>query len=309
MPDVTGEAPDARPAMRLSPTAFFAIGLGSGLLGLLPWLITGARLPLQNLGRGTSTDMPFALLPFNQYYLLQIVALIVVGSAVAGVAGRTLAVRDVPFGTQSLVGGVLLVQLIAGVQASVVTAVLLESSTRAALYLSLVIAVLVVALLVGLLVLLQIARSQVPGATIGLSLAALVTPSWIGTALGDFFTYGSPELVPIVSLVLQWMPAVLVGVAIAWCGFRTAGRIAAVAVSLLALWIGPAFFAGVSNAAGTRALFSQPRELIDFGVSVFVSALRLPEVVLPSLVVAVAIGAAGNALLALRRHPSPVAPG
>jgi hypothetical protein len=62
----------------------------AALVGLLPWLITGIRRPLQNL-RATSTSpesMPVALLPFSQYALTLIVGLIVTGSAIAGVVAR-----------------------------------------------------------------------------------------------------------------------------------------------------------------------------------------------------------------------------
>ena len=49
----------------MGPWAWFGIGAAAATLGLLPWLITGARLPLQNLW-GTSTvpeEMPIGLLP------------------------------------------------------------------------------------------------------------------------------------------------------------------------------------------------------------------------------------------------------
>lgn len=48
-----------------------AIGAVSAVLGLLPWLITGMRLPLQNLwAADTAPDaMPIVLLPFSQYAL------------------------------------------------------------------------------------------------------------------------------------------------------------------------------------------------------------------------------------------------
>ena len=53
---------------------------------------------------------PLALLPFSQYYLTTIVALLVVGGAAAGIAARALAGRRPRFGTSALVLGVLAVQ-------------------------------------------------------------------------------------------------------------------------------------------------------------------------------------------------------
>ncbi|GAA5085016.1 hypothetical protein GCM10025760_03430 [Microbacterium yannicii] len=284
---------------------WFLIGAAGAVVGLLPWLVAGGRLPLQNLAVDQSTTaMPFVLLPFSQYFLLAIVALLVVGAAAAGIAARALAPRRPRFGTTALVGGMLMVQLVAAVQATVVTVRLLERSSRTAVYAGAVGAVIVVSLLVGLLVVLLIGRSPVPGATIALSLAAVAAPTWIGTALRDAMLLASNDVVQPMLFVLRWMPAVLVGCAIAWCGFRTAGRITAVIVSLAALWIGPAFFTAVSSAAGTRVLAPYPSEMVEYGIQVFLMALTMPELVVPPLVVALIIGVGGSLLLARLRRGS-----
>ncbi|MGA7149647.1 MAG: hypothetical protein WBX17_14320, partial [Microbacterium sp.] len=231
---------DRRP---LPAYAWFFIGAGGAVVGLLPWLLSGARLPLQNLDvNGSSLASPIAMLPFSQYYLVTIVALLVVGGAAAGIAARALAPRRPRHGTTALVIGVLVVQVLAAAQATVVTIDLLERSTRTLIYAGAVGAVIIVSLMMSTLVLLLIARAPVPGATIALSLAALVSASWVGAALREFMLLGPSDLVQVIMPVLRWVPPVLVGCAIAWCGFRTGGRIAAVVVSLAALWIGPAFF-------------------------------------------------------------------
>ena len=41
----------------LNAAVWFAIGAAGAIVGLLPWLVTGARLPLQNLGAGSAGDM------------------------------------------------------------------------------------------------------------------------------------------------------------------------------------------------------------------------------------------------------------
>ncbi|SIT86194.1 hypothetical protein [Microbacterium sp. RU33B] len=288
---------------------WFGMGVAGAVAGLLPWLVTGARLPLQNLAADPSTtETPFALLPFSQYFLTSIVALLVVGGASAGIAGRSLAAQRPRFGALALVGGVMLVQVVAAVQATAVTVASLEDSARSALYAGLVVGIILVSLSMSLLVLLLIARAQVAGATIALSLAALVSASWIGVALRDVMTVAPYELVQPILFVLRWLPPVLVGCAIAWCGFRTAGRVAAVIVSLAALWIGPAFFTAVSSAAGTRVLAPYPGEMAEYGIRVFVSALTMPELVLPPLLVAVIVGAAGSVLLRRLRRRDPQTP-
>lgn len=287
----------------LPVSVWFLIGAAGAIVGLLPWLVTGARLPLQNLASDqTTTATPFALLPFSQYYLTSIVALVVVGAAAAGIAGRSLTGRRSRFGTTALVGGVLLVQVVAAVQSSIATIGSLEESDRTLIYSAAVIAVIVVSIAVGILVLLLIARAPVPGATVALSLAAIVSANWIGVALRDVLMLAPYDLASPVLAVLRWMPAVLVGCAIAWCGFRTAGRIVAVIVSLAALWIGPAFFTTVSAAAGTRVLASDPAEMIQYGIQVFGMAVTMPELVLPPLVVALVVGILGALLLAAIRR-------
>ncbi|MCO4255463.1 hypothetical protein [Pseudarthrobacter cellobiosi] len=95
------------------------IGLLAGLLGLAPWLVTGAQLPLQNLwgAEVLPQQMPLSLLPLSQYGLTTLVALMTVGGAAAG-----LAVRRWPPARRRLIvwcaaGGVLAVQATVTVQA------------------------------------------------------------------------------------------------------------------------------------------------------------------------------------------------
>ena len=72
--------------------AFGAIGVGiaAAVFGLMPWLISGIRLPGQNLwADGTlSDDMPYALLPFSQYYILMLFGMIVLPGGIVGVGLR-----------------------------------------------------------------------------------------------------------------------------------------------------------------------------------------------------------------------------
>lgn len=282
-----------------------ALGAAAAVIGLLPWLVTGGALPLQNLG--VTPDQPLVLLPVSQYYLTSIVALLVVGAALAGLAARILGRRRPRFGGLLLIVGVLTVQIVAACQSLLTTRPLLERSSRADVYLFLVGAVIAVSVLTGALVLCLIAFAPVPGATIGLSLVALVTASWVGVALRDILTFGPDPATTVALFVFRWLPAVLIGCAIAWCGFGTVGRVAAVVVSLAALWIGPAFFTAVSAAAGTRVLAPYPGEMAAYGVEVFRAAFTNPEIVLPPIVLAAIIGVLGALLVPVlrRRRPGP----
>ena len=86
----TDVAEAAAPRRQLTVLWCFAIGVVAALVGILPWLVTGMRLPLEKLwGTSPSADaMPEAVLPFSQYMPTLIFGLIVTGSAIAGVAAR-----------------------------------------------------------------------------------------------------------------------------------------------------------------------------------------------------------------------------
>jgi hypothetical protein len=91
------------------------VGMASVVVGLSPWLVSGGRLPLQNLGAaGAAPDeMPFVLLPFSQYALTLIVAVIVIGSALAGGIVRVARRRRPGLSATPAVVGVLLIQVAA----------------------------------------------------------------------------------------------------------------------------------------------------------------------------------------------------
>lgn len=278
----------------------FFIGVGSALVGLLPWLITGARLPLQNLW-ATDTlpaDMPIALLPFSQYQLSVIVAIIVVGSAIGGLISRATGMK-----AGTVLSGVLLVQLGALVQTAFVVEQGLRPGVPSTVYLVALVAGTVVAILLGVLVLLLIARAPRAGAVIAFSIAGIALGSWLG---GLFFplnrlTFAS-DLTTVLGEITRFAPAVVVGAAIGWAGLRTTGRAIAAGVGILLLWIGPTLVTAVSAAAGTRILAPYPAEMLEYGMQVFMSALGMPELHLPVVAVALVVAAVGLLVGRLKRR-------
>lgn len=273
--------------------ASLAIGLGSGLFGLLPWILTGMRLPLQNLWAvGVLPDeMPVAWLPFSQYSVTYVLGLLVVGSAVAGIAARALRDRLPRAAPASIAAGLLFVQIVATAQALTVVGAGLRGGSEASVYLGSCVAVAVLGIGGGLLGFALVARGPRPGAVIALTFAAIASGWWISGFLASFGPQSS--LPSALAPVVAWIPPVLVGAAIAWGGIRTAGRIVAAVVSLLLLWLVPALVTGVQSAVGSRALLRSPLDLIDYGWAVFTAAATMPELVLPRLVVAIVVAAAG----------------
>jgi len=285
----------------LGSLVFLPLGAASAIVGLLPWLITGLRLPLQNLW-ATATmpaDMPIVLLPFSQYSAALLVAILWIGAAIAGIVGRAVPARHPVSAWFALTGGVLLVQLITIVQTSVTVSAGLREGRDSASYLGALVGLSVGGMLLGVAVTALIARAPRGGALFGMSSAAIALGPWLSGLVFPIngITSASP-LTSVLGEVVRFAPAVAIGAAIAWCGIQTVGRVIAAIVSLLLLWVGPTIITAVSAALGSRVLARYPGEMLDYAVQVFRSALGMPELWLP--VVALAAGVAAVGIVGLR---------
>ena len=280
---------------------FLPIGAASAIIGLLPWLITGMRLPLQNLWATAAppAGMPIVLLPFSQYSALLIVAMLLIGATIAGIVGRAMPARHPGPALVALMGGVLIIQAIATVQTAVTVSKGLREGTASTIYLAALVGGTVAAILLGVAVLALIARAPKAGAVIGVSIAAIAFSSWLSGLVFPIngIVTASP-LTTVLGQVVRYVPAVIIGVTIAWCGINTVGRVIASIASLLLLWVGPTLVTAVSAAIGSRVLAQYPAEMLDYGVQVFRSALGMPELWLPTLALAIAVAVVG--LVALR---------
>jgi hypothetical protein len=272
-----------------------AIGAAAAVVGLLPWIITGMRLPLQNLWAVDALPgaMPIALLPFSQYTLLAMAAMLVTGAAVAGLTARILRERLAPRGTLAVAGGVVLVQLVAIVQTSVVVRAGLRSDVEGRLYFGLVLAAIVVSVLLGLLTFWLIATRPRAGALVGFALGALAAAMWISALIVPLSSPSPSALQLSLLATARWIPAVLIGVAIAWCGLATVGRAVAAVGTLVMLWLAPAVTSAIGAAAGSRVYARMPAELLAFAGQVFVTALGVVTLSVLPVVVAIVIAAAG----------------
>ncbi len=273
------------------------IGAAAAIVGLLPWLATGMRLPLQNLWDAATPpeSMPIALLPFSQYSLIHLFGLIVTGSALAGIAVRAMVAPLPRRGFACLLAGVLSVQVVATAQSAVVVMGGLQDRIESTLYLAVLVAVCILSILVGALALTLIARAPRAGALLGLTIGAIGVSEWVSAVLRPFTTVGVEWAYSLAPLI-QWVAPVLVGIAIAWTGVNTVGRIAAAVASLILIWVTPALITGVANAAGSRVLAHDPPAMIEYAAQVFQMALFLPELALRPIIAAAVIAVIGLAV-------------
>lgn len=285
----------AHPPQWRGAFASLGIGLAAAVLGLLPWILTGMRLPLQNLWVVTvpPEQMPIAWLPLSQYTATIVLGMLVLGGAVAGLAARALAARLPARAPLSIAAGLLLVQIVAVAQSAQVLESGLRVGDEAAFYLLACIAVAVTGVLGGVLAFALVARAPRAGAVIGLVIGALATGWWLGALLPPFGVLSTEVAYGPLPGILRWVPAVLVGAAIAWGGVRTTGRVVAAVVGILLLWVVPALATGVTSAVGSRILLRDLPELFDYGWGVFRMALLMPELAAPPLIVALAVAAMG----------------
>lgn len=268
----------------MNPALAIAVGVGAGLVGLLPWLLTGARLPLQNfwLEDTLPEDFPLALLPVSQYYALLIVGLLVAGGVVAGLALRVLARRS-PRGWRFHLG-IGLVQLMAIVQSFWVTGqglgVFSTPHAGAVAYYYGMLAGTLVAAALAHLVLHLIGRAQKPGATIGWIVAAVPLTSW---AIALVLAGSGPGTVPsIVSQMQVWLPALIAGAALAWCGLSVAGAVRTWVLGILLTLTLPPLAQAIIVPLGTRNILGNVPEMISLAGRTFASSF--PSFLLPTFV-------------------------
>ncbi|WP_344065172.1 hypothetical protein [Microbacterium pumilum] len=270
------------------------LGVAAALVGLLPWLATGMRLPIQNLWAvETSPEaMPFVLLPFSQYSLSHVFGLIVTGSAAAGIVARAARPRLPRGGFALQFAGVLVVQIAATVQTAVVVRSGLQERPESTLYLAVLVTLCILSILVGAGALALIARAPRAGALIGLTIGAIAVSEWIGVTLRPL-TMMSVEWAYNVVGLFQWVTPVLVGIAIAWAGINTIGKIVGALASLVLIWVAPALMTGVGSAAGSYVLAHDPPAMIEYGLQVFQMALFIPELALRPIIAAVVVATIG----------------
>jgi len=281
-----------------------AIGFVSAALTLAPWLATGATLPLQNLWQSNvlPEDMPFSLLPVNQYYAVRVAVILIVGGVIAGLTLRFVRrAARVPSWSASV--GLLLAHGIAIVQSFVVVADGLglaqtRSDPRPLLYFGGMLGGTIVAALLAQGVFWLASRRAVVPVTLGLTLSAVPFAAWIVDAVTTLSPPTGPA--PEILLISRWLPPIIVGVALGWCGVRPPRRLGIWVISLAALWITPALFTSLWNALGMRVLDGDLQAMREVATQIFPLALSIGA--LPVLLALVLGGIITGAHMTIRRR-------
>ncbi|MBT2588343.1 hypothetical protein [Arthrobacter sp. ISL-95] len=289
-----------------------AIGFASAALVLVPWLLTGARLPVQNLWQYEVLpgDMPRALLPVSEYYALRIAVMLFIGGTLAGLAVRLLR-RLVEVPPWSAAVGVLVVHSIAIIQSFAVVADGLRLheprvDQRAVLYFGGLLGGTIFAVFLTQGVFWLATRKSVSVASLGMALSAVPFSLWIVDTASMLSSPGA--LPPEIPAIGKWLPAVLVAVVLAWCGLHPLRRLLVWITSLAGLWITPALFTSVGNALGMRVLNGDLSAMREVATEIFPLALGL---FLPPTLLALALATVltGVNMTIRRRRPAKHSPG
>lgn len=247
-----------------------------------------------------------AFLPLSQYQTTTIVALLTLGGALAGIAVRVWRPARRGLATGFAVAGMALVQGIAVVQAFTVLGAGLRGDSMAAFYFTGLLAGTLTAIAAAAVALLMLAARSKPVAALGAGLMAVPAASWLAAAA----TYlAGPAGVPLLlTLAWRWLPAVVVGLALAWCGVRPSVRLLVWAANLLLLWLVPALFTSINYVLGTRGSLGDLGEMGLLASQLLAATLGPDGGGGPTVALALGIGLVGAGALELRRrHTTPSA--
>ena len=299
----------SRPARAgLQAAVALLVGTIAGSLGLLPWWITGAKLPLQNLLASPvmPEQMPLALLPLSQYEILTLIALLTTGGALAGLAVRLWNPARRAIAMWCAVGGVLMVQVVATAQSFTVLNDGLAGGKLTDFYFFGLLACVILSIAASIVAqLLMGARSRAATA-LGVGFIAVPVTSWaVQWVVGVAGRSNMPLEVPTIA---HWIPAVLVGCTLAWCGFKPARRIIVWVLDLAFLWVIPAVFTAVQSVLATRAIAGDIAEMVLMGQQVLTAALGPDGGAGQTLLLAVGIGLAGAGIRAMTGRKNPERP-
>ena len=130
----------------------------------------------------------------------------------------------------------------------------------ARLYFAGLLAGVVLSLAAALIALLLVSSGSRALAALGVGLVAVPFASWLVEWVAA--VVGPLHIPAAVPTAARWIPAILVGCVLAWCGLRPARRAVVWLVDLVLLWVVPALFISVNYVLGTRVAAGDLQEML-----------------------------------------------
>lgn len=292
-----------------------ALAVAGFVLGLLPWLVHGARLPVSTAWPGHAVGAtPWVALPFSEYRADTLLALSALSGALAVLLPHVVLRRRLRPALPVVVGIVLALQLLALVQTVTAVGGGLADRAAGAVLVGVLAAIAVLGGLAGTAAGLLMARGGAVAGTLSATALVWLLPPWVSMLVAYGGGGPSPTQMSLVGLG-PWLAAVLHGLALARLGLGSGRRVAAWVGSLVLALVVPAvlialLYAGSSAHAGSTTGEGRA-ELLDSALDVAVSWVgwRLEQPwPLFLLVVIALVGAAVRARPGRPPHPAPGPP-
>lgn len=267
------EEPSQRSRDRRGSAGLVAGGSGAlaaWLIGALPWIVDGLRLPISSAWPTVDPeDVVRVALPFGENQLIGIFVATIVGGTVGVYIARLASQRKVPAwvgGLGAALGlGVALAQTLYAVQPLVVDGAEARLLTTALALLG------VSGILLGLFAGLSLVHRSAWWSPLGVALLAAALTSWsIDLLNGRGVTTTSWQLW--LNSHANWLVAVLLAAALLWTGWSPISRLVWWPLVVVALWVWPAvtaalFYVGVyarsgmGDGAGRAELIAATRDV------------------------------------------------
>lgn len=255
------------------------VGIVAAAVGLLPWLVTDMELPLLGIARiyHAPEQASVALLPLSHFYLMTTVAMVLVGSALAGAVTRLAATRDKTLSVRFVVTGAVAVQVIALVQAASTLNDGIQPTSQGDIYLLAISVAVIVAIAAGALVIVGLARGGVPATTLATTVGALALGPWISAAIlplgGDWMEGVSITRLDWATTLSTLVPILIVGVVAGWCGASSPRRAAATTTAFVALWLVPRLITAYGVAVSSHTSMRDPQAVLATGTRMLTDLL------------------------------------
>jgi hypothetical protein len=266
------------------------------VVGALPFLLAGLRLPPQNLWdtEQLPETMPLVALPFSQYSITLLVAIGVVGAVASALTGLAAPREQRQHAVLAALAGAALAAAVALAQTSTVVRDGLDGSKRAELYFTAIVGVTVLGVVLGLVAGHAVVSGGPGSRAAALAVFSSLLSSWLGAFLLLQNSIGGGPWQAAYNAI-PWVTAIVAGIGLALCPPRSGRAVLAWVAALVILWGAPALFTAVSYVAGSRAILagSPPSEWLDAGLDVLQAALLPGNKPLGPFALTVAVGLLG----------------